>query len=152
MTIIVASKTHRQMAADTLIVESDWSVGGHALKIVRGPDGSLGGAAGDSSACCEFLAWVEKGRKGKLKRRIFKDCLGLVLTSDNEILNYGGPVPDRMLGDWHAIGSGTPWATAALGMGRTPEEAVKIACKHSVACAGEITVLNLDLPKRKRKR
>jgi hypothetical protein len=140
------------MAADTMIVGADWSVEGHALKIVRGPDGSLGGAAGDSSACCEFLDWVEKGRKGKLKRRLFKDIIGLVLTADNQILNYGGPIPDKMLGDSLAIGSGAPWATAALGLGCSPEEAVKIACKHSVACAGEITVLNLDLPKRKRKR
>ncbi len=152
MTIIVASKTHRQMAADTMIVGADWSVEGHALKIVRGPDGSLGGAAGDSSACCEFLAWVEKGRKGKLKRRLFKDCIGLVLTADGDLLNYGGPVPDKMLGDYHAIGSGTPWATAAMGMDHTPESAVKIAIKHSVACAGEITVLNLDVPVSKRKR
>lgn len=151
MTIIVASRTHRQMAADTLIVAGNWEVYGHALKIARGTDGSLAGAAGDSAACCEFMAWVEKGRKGKLKRRLFRDCLGLVLTPDGQLLRYEGPFPDKLLDDFCAIGSGTPFAMAAMDMGRTPEEAVKIAMKHSVACAGDVTVLNLDSPKRKRK-
>ena len=148
MTIIVASRTHRQMAADTLIVDG-YDVTGHALKIVRGPDGSIGGASGDSEACCEFIAWVEKGRKGKLKRRLFKDSVGLVLTADNELLLYEGPFPDRLLDDSHAIGSGAPFAKAALGLGQSPEQAVKVAIKHSTACAGDVTVLNLK-PKSKR--
>jgi len=140
------------MAADTLTTAEDWSVAGHVIKIVLGADGCLAGAAGATAACAEFLAWAEKGRKGKLKRRLFKDCDGLVLTIDGELLRYEGPLPDRLLDDHHAIGSGLPFALAVLGIGHSPEEAVKIACKHSVACAGEITVLNLDLPKRKRKR
>jgi ATP-dependent protease HslVU (ClpYQ) peptidase subunit len=152
VTIVVASKSHRQMAADTLIVGPDWSVDGHAIKIVRGADGSLGGAAGDSSDCCEFLAWVEKGRKGKLKRRLFKGCTGLVLTADGKLLRYEGPVPDDLLGDSQAIGSGTPFASAALSMGCNPEEAVKIAMRHSTACAGDVTVLNLEKHKPARKR
>jgi hypothetical protein len=137
------------MAADTLIVGPSYDVTGHALKIVRGSDGSIGGAAGESEACCESLAWVEKGRKGKLKRRVFKDCFGLVLTADNELLNYEGPYPDRLLDDSHAIGSGAPFAKAALGLGQSPEQAVKVAIKHSTACAGDVTVLNLK-PKSKR--
>jgi hypothetical protein len=152
VTIIVASRTHRRMAADTLIVGEDWSVDGHAIKIVRGPDGCIGGAAGDSAGCCEFLAWIEKGRKGKLKRRLFKDIVGLVLTAGNELLHFTGPLPDELLGDSKAIGSGAPFATAALGLGLSPEESVKISIKHSVACAGDITVLNLDPIKPKRKR
>ena len=151
MTIVVASRKHRQMAADTLIVSDSWAVDGYALKIVRGKDGCIGGAAGESAACCEFLAWVEKGRKGKLKRRIFRDAFGLVLTADGEILRYEGPFPDKLLDDYAAIGSGTPFANAAMGLGHSPEEAVKIAIKHSTACAGDVTVLNLDLPKRRRK-
>jgi hypothetical protein len=153
VTIIVASKTHRQMAADTMIVGDDWSIDGHALKIVQCPDGSLAGASGESSACCEFLAWAERGRKkGKIKRRVFKDCFGLVLTPDLQILRYEGPEPDKLLDDFCAIGAGTPFAKTAMQLGHSPEQAVKIAITHSTACAGDVTVLNLETRKARKRR
>ena len=44
---------------------------------------------------------------------------------------------------FYAIGSGCEFATGAMEMGATAEEAVQVAIKHSTSCGGPINVLRL---------
>jgi hypothetical protein len=45
-------------------------------------------------------------------------------------------------GEWRAIGSGMPYAHVALGMGKTPKEAVQLACRLDSTCGGKVVVFN----------
>lgn len=41
------------------------------------------------------------------------------------------------------LGSGSPWALAALDFGKTPKEAIKYATKKDMGCGGRIRTINL---------
>ena len=45
-------------------------------------------------------------------------------------------------GEWRALGSGMPYAHVALGMGKSPKEAVELACRLDTTCGGDIVVFN----------
>lgn len=44
--------------------------------------------------------------------------------------------------EWRAVGSGMPYAHVALGMGKTPKEAVELACQLDTSCGGTVVVFN----------
>ncbi len=145
MTIICASKSERVMGADTLIVDTDaWVKAGHTPKIVKCKDGALAGAAGDSAACIEFLDWARRGRKGKIRRRVFKNCQGLVLTKRGDLLVYEAPSPDIITDDFYALGCAGTIARGRRTSGATILECVKACIQVSIACGGEPTILELD--------
>ena len=144
MTIIVADRRNRLMAADTLVTEDDLKVY-HTAKIFRCADGALVGAAGENDACFAFLDWAVNGRKGKPTRQSFKGMTGMVLEPSGRLLRFEGhPRPDELLDAATACGSGREVAMGALHVGASAEAAVRAAIALSAHCGGDVTVLALD--------
>lgn len=120
---------------------------GTVIKVLRCQDGSLAGAAGDSTACWKFLRWAEAGRADKFPEISEKEEIeGLVLTPDGEILIYWGEHPEPMLDEVMCIGVGAREGMAALRAGATLERAVAIACELNTGCGPPIQ--RFELPAR----
>lgn len=146
MTIIAVDRSAGIMLADTLISKDGGAYLGYAVKIFRGADGCIGGAAGGCGSAGSFNEWLIKGRKGKPNPEWFKGddgCEGLILTPKKEILWYMGHVPERVVTNTHAIGFGASYFTAAMMGGADIRRAVNIACLLNGACGGEITEMKV---------
>ena len=128
------------LAADTLWVGND-TRDGYGPKIERA--GSLlVGCSGSVPVSLRFRAWVAAGFDGVNPLEETPDGNGIVVWQ-------GGVVGWCSRGSWpvsegfYAIGSGCEFATGAMEMGATAEEAVQVAIKHSTSCGGPINVLRL---------
>lgn len=128
------------IAADSL-VSSGPNRAGHVVKIARGPDGALGGAAGDMWACVQFLRAVETGtalpaERGSDFDALFVDASGRV--------HYVGDKGDPVLveGEYFALGSGEAAALGAMEMGATAVRAVEVAVKIDKGSGGPIRSLS----------
>lgn len=156
MTIIVYSKKHKILAADTQRSSSTNCIEGYGARKLgvfksRKEDiHTIGGASGVLSAVTKWLDWLE-GKKGippvfdseehisyiKVKYDVFNDVeevyfgeKTLVDMQDNDEIFY-------------CEGSGAKIALGALDAGATPIEAVKIAKKRDVYCGGRTSFINL---------
>lgn len=124
---------------------------GSVRKIARGPDGSLGGAAGDANSLAKFVDWIRDGERepfGQLGGDLYPDAL---IVRPSGALFYTGHLgtPYRVTGvPWLLVGCGATVALGALHMGATAKEAVKAAIRWDSGCAGDIQILTLGKPKR----
>jgi ATP-dependent HslUV protease subunit HslV len=135
------------LAADTLITCGD-SRDGFAAKIVK-VDGMLCGASGSAIHGQAFVAWLKKGREGDcpLLGLGEKDRTnGIMVSPDGKLRMWSdtGFWDFEPHGGYYAIGSGCEYATGAMAMGATAEQAVRVAIKHDVRSGGDVTVLRLD--------
>ena len=144
MTVIVADARRGIIAADTLMSFEE-KVAGYCMKIWKNRRGELAGARGEAWACTEFADWFMRGRRGRCPVEWPDYSMGMVLTRKREILTYEDELPEPIITPhWWAIGSGSPYAMAAMDLGHTVEEAVRQAMKWSLTCGGEVTTLTLD--------
>ena len=147
------------LAADTRVV-----TGGsfyHAPKLFR-IGTSLLGTSGDGFACLLFLKWFQTPQRNPmLLRRLLGeefdpyDILLVELNPAGIHLWTGHGVPETILDDCYATGSGGMAALEAMRHGSTPEEAVRRATGHDENTGGEIQVewlLPPELLPKKRKR
>lgn len=96
-------------------------------KILRLPDGTLAAGAGTSAAVYAAIQWVIGGRQGDAPD-IEGSCV-LFLRPNGSLWLADGRWPEFPLADKHiAIGSGGMAAQAAMLMGASAIEAVRIAC------------------------
>jgi len=140
LTTIAVSVSHGAMACDlqmtygmstkmktsSKILELD----GDVCRQLFNCDKALMGFSGNASMWGAVVGWLSTmdGKPPKLK-----DIELLVLTSDKQILHSNSLTSWVGLKDKSfAIGSGGPYALAALDMGKTPKEAVAVACKRDV--------------------
>lgn len=148
------------MSADTRV---SCETGQHypATKIFRVGE-SLFGTAGHSMMCLIMIDWLKTNRN---RQRLYKEWSEenyyreevwlLELNPRGLFLWDGWGVPEPILTDRMAIGSGAKSALAALTLGSTPENAVKIAAGIDIYTNPPIQtewLLPKELQPKKRKR
>lgn len=139
MTTIAANK--RTMAADQKVTDGDRRFRNHKIRKVGD---AIVGCGGDGASIAKFFRWIENGTQND-PPKLEKDgeLEALVLTSAG-LFVYGTEfVPEEILDEFYAIGTGAQAALAALHMGATPKRAVEIACKVDNSTDGPVDVLTL---------
>jgi len=118
------------MAGDS--ATDDDGLRGQSTKVFK-VDGHIVGFAGSLTEGVKFVAWyaTREGDKPTLN-----DSEALVLRRDGKIEYWDEAMhPAILRNKFSAIGSGAAAALAAMHCGKTPDEAVRIACKVD-ACTG----------------
>lgn len=141
-----------QMAADTLTCFNS-TILGYTDKIERLPDGSLIGACGTGALCRAVIEWFKAGRPKDDKPVIVPNCnfTALVVSPDGSMaLWHEDFQPGPFRAEFVSIGSGADFADGAMAMGASAEQAVRIAMTRDTATGGDVTVLTLDKPNRKK--
>ena len=135
-----------QLAADTQLTNGGL-VEGFRRKIGR-RGRVLFAAAGLSSLCLNFEAWVRSGCDGappSMGGREGPNAVGLIFTDDGRCVKF---CPDEgalsFTAPFYAYGSGGVVALGALEHGASAEEAVASAMRWDTCTGGEITVLRHD--------
>lgn len=137
------------MASDTAISDATWRACGFP-KITRLPSGALLGVAGDVDSR-DFVALLSKSTPRRMPSRaalielktenealiVFRTGQIFVVTTGWDDEEHEGmwiveviPIRDHFA----AIGSGAAYAYGALEAGRSPTDAVRIACRRDSAC------------------
>jgi ATP-dependent protease HslVU (ClpYQ) peptidase subunit len=109
----------------------------------------LCGVAGAFTSGQELLAWVELGRKpDDFPVEIFDDdelYADLLIIEAGKILKYErSPIPILLEDKIYAIGSGSPFALAAMYCGKTAEEAIAVAASFDAGCGNGVDTLTLS--------
>jgi ATP-dependent protease HslVU (ClpYQ) peptidase subunit len=127
-------------AADTQVTCGD----GSKLivhKIKKLDDGSHYAMAGDTSAILRVERWMQRGMPTRPRPRINKetDCDMLLVKADGSawLLNDGFDF-EKVDNAFIAIGSGAPYAMAAMACGRNAVQAVKVAARFDVNTSGPV--------------
>lgn len=115
-------------------------------KIRRGKDGMLLGASGSGSIAREMMAWAEAGEDAsKWPTSADKDEGSLIVIDRSGIrVYYARPFPMRPEGPHFAMGSGEPYAMAAMYLGCDARHAVEVACALHESCGNGIDTLELE--------
>lgn len=129
------------IAADTLATWGSNRDGMFTKVAKRGP--FLAGVSGPLAPSQRFLDWFRKGCLGEPEPMSDGDraCFGIIITPDDACLTWGPTGWERTRVETYAMGSGSEYATGAMAMGATPEQAVRIAMRFDTKTGGEITVL-----------
>ena len=146
MTTIAANRT--SMAADSKV--TDGGVSYNTDKIFE-INGSLVGVAGDVSYTNQWMEWFAAGcpdGAGSLGKKSF--C-ALVLSPKGLFYYPDRCKPDTILNDFYGIGAGAMAAATAMHLGKTPTEAVEIACVVNATDSGP-PVKTLELPAKRGRR
>lgn len=142
------------IAADleTMASDSKVSVGGgvsyRAVKIARVKK-MIVGACGDGSDCSRLLEWAERDFKAPAPK--WQEQAGepdavwaLVLKPEGLFfITQSDSEPEKMDEPFFAIGSGGKAARVAMALGKTPEEAVELACQVDGDSGSPVQVLSL---------
>lgn len=105
----------------------------------------LVGAAGDGRACLDALEWFRLGRKAS-SWPVDKDLDVHLLTIDTQgrVRFFDCGSAEVIEEPFYAIGTGAPFALAAMSMGANARRAVSIASRWDTACGNGCDVLTLD--------
>ena len=128
------------MAADTMAAD-DVGAKCNVTKISR-IDGALVGTAGDFPRCSEFIAWLRAGKPGDDLPKM-KNVVALVLDKSGIHAYDGSCTPYKIIDPFAAVGSGDMAALAAMHMGASPKEAVRVAAKVDSHTGGRVQSLKL---------
>lgn len=130
------------LAADSLVTLGDTKVHGRYHKIVR-IGGHLIGTAGSVAACQNFLDWLREGDEDSVPPK--GEYKALVVNPKGKVREFEGgsllPVPRGA--KFYSIGSGAPYALAAMYAGATATEAVKIAAKIDTSTGLPVKTLKI---------
>jgi hypothetical protein len=142
MTVIACNLD--EMAADTLCHEDD-SSHYHAYKMLRLPDGSIIGGAGNHPE--KIMDWILRGSPDN-DRPDFKskedDFSILHLRNDGMFLYVNSLIPHRLKEKIYAVGCGADVALYCMKkLKMSPPEAVKEAIEINMFCGGGVDVLKL---------
>lgn len=133
----------RSMAGDGLSNYSGIITSEACTKVFRLADGRLLGCCGPTSEYERFREWIDAGADREKLPKIDNGFQALICGAEGiELWEYDGTFTrfDRPM----AIGSGMPFALAAMDCGHSPERAIEIASTRCVHTGGKITVLHLD--------
>lgn len=136
MTTIAASLDHQMIAADSRCSTDGWMFNVHKLR--AGPQSAFG-AAGTWEQILKFYAALEangeiEGECDVTVLELRKDSLYVY---DGSLLAF--PIKERF---W-AIGTGAPYAVAAMHLGKSPQEAVEIAMLYDPGTGGPIETMRV---------
>lgn len=127
MTVVVA--TRELMVADTLCCHGNVRSTSH--KIHRISHNEIVGVAGDFSSGLKFVEWYRTKEPADFSDLSF-DALVL---NESGLFHYDNNlIPMPIMEPFYAIGSGADFAIAALDLGKSPVDAVKLACKWDISC------------------
>lgn len=156
------------LAADSLETDSNGYMLGMCKKLYRLKSGGMLGTAGDSD-CRALMGLVENVKdENDLPTRAEIEATKtagsyILVLPDKSVFMLSTDVDEDLKavkaevvpykGKCLAVGHGQDFARAAMSVGKTSAEAVKVACKWSVVCGGPIQTMKLeDKPKEKIKR
>ena len=145
MTTIAAKASTGEIAADSMVSGDDSFY--LVTKIRRGENNIYGGC-GDWDKLLKFYNSLESG--ADLDSDTDVTVLELRFDGkDNGIWIYESTIiPARIKNDFWAIGTGANFAIAAMHLGLTPAEAVKLACLYDTSSHEPIDVMTLSGRKR----
>ena len=134
---------HGVLVADSQVSSADRIF--RTVKILALPDGSLFGGAGGLADILKVRAWASKGYRGdppEMSDKASFECLhikadGKLWLVDDDL------TPMEFIGDYIALGSGSPYAMAAMYLGKSPQEAVAVAAEFDPATSLPIHELRL---------
>lgn len=126
------------MAADSLSTSD--GAKSKAIKIFR-VGKEIIGIAGDLDAGIAFVDWY---RNQSAPKPDIDNFSALVLSKDGITQYENRLVPIPIFEQFAAIGSGQDAALAAMHAGKSPREAVAIACKVRSDCGTPVKVMKLD--------
>lgn len=114
-----------------------------ALKIARGPDGSLHGVSGNAADAGQYLQWVLAGMEGDAPKPEATNreegrsaFLALVVQPDDHVRLWTAfGWEDHYDVPFIAIGAGSEMAIGAMAAGATAEQAVAIVAERSTYAA-----------------
>lgn len=140
------------LAVDTQVTSANRKFRAH--KVARLPCGGLIAGTGNLAHILKVHRWVQSGMgedrpefegEGEFECLIVKGD-GSVWLLDDEM------EPMEFTDEFIAIGSGGPYAQAAMHCGYTAEEAVKVAAKYDAATSEPVETYRLESPQAKVKR
>lgn len=108
---------------------------------IREFNGCLIGNAGDPAMLQTFISWLNAGGDKSKKPDI--DDNEFLMLKDGKIYHYSKELNPVPTGTPSAIGSGASFAMAAMLCGKTPAEAVGIACQLDPFTGGDIQEFKL---------
>lgn len=140
MTIIVCDG--KTMAGDGLVTSNGNIISLDYPKVRKLKDGRIFGGSGSLYGQDAFISWLEGGEAGNPPplsddfEAIILEQDGTCYTCDEHGFRLHLPLPA-------VIGSGRDFALGALAAGSSVVDAVKIACKMTTSCGGEIISLSI---------
>lgn len=141
MTTVAAKVSTGEIAADSMVSGDDSF---YLVEKLRNGKNSVYGACGDWDKILKFYSVLESG--GDLDSDM--DVTVLELRHDGIWIYESTIIPARIKNDFWAIGTGANYAIAAMHLGLSPSEAVKIACQYDTSSREPIDIL--ELPRRGR--
>ena len=139
MTTIAANK--RSMAADQKVTDGDRNFRNHKLRRIGE---AIVGCGGDGPSIAKFFRWVEQGKQDDPPKLGKDDELEALVLTASGLFVYGRDcVPEEILDEFYAIGTGAMAALSAMHMGATPRRAVEIACLVDNNTGGPVDVMAL---------
>ena len=125
----------------------------NSVKIQR-VKGMVVGGAGDGENVNLLIEWARSGFKGASKPTFRKkvadekddDPEGILLILKEDgiyLLTNSDSEPEKITGDFYAVGSGHQAAMTALKLKQTPEQAIELACDVDKESGLPVQVLSL---------
>jgi ATP-dependent protease HslVU (ClpYQ) peptidase subunit len=117
---------------------------------------SLVGMAGDAGLTNKWLAWFRKECPSDEVAMTLDEehtFIGLVLTTDGLLVYTDCSEPDKLKDKFFAIGTGADIAMAAMALGKSPTEAVKLACAlDPMHCGLPVKTMEIAAPQKRVRR
>ena len=136
MTTIAARFSTREIAADSMCSSDDAF---YLVEKLRKGKTSIYGGCGDWDKLLKFYQAIEAG--SELDSDV--DVTILELRNDGIWIYESTIIPARIKNDFWAIGTGSGYAIAAMHLGLSPSEAVKIACLYDTSSHEPIDSMTL---------
>lgn len=126
MTTIAARFSTKEIAADSMVSGDDSF---YLVEKLRVGKQSIYGGCGDWDKLLKFYQAIESGSE------LDSDCdvTILELRNDGIWIYEGCIIPARIKNDFWAVGTGANFAVAAMHLGKSPKEAVEIACQYDTS-------------------
>jgi hypothetical protein len=141
MTTIAAKASTGEIAADSMVSGDDSF---YLVEKLRRGQESVYGGCGDWDKLLKFYNSLESGADLDSDT----DVTVLELRSDGIWIYESTIIPAKIKNDFWAIGTGANFAIAAMHLGLSPAEAVKLACLYDTSSHEPIDVMTLSGRKR----
>jgi ATP-dependent protease HslVU (ClpYQ) peptidase subunit len=143
MTTIAARFSTKEIASDSMCSTDDSF---YLIEKLRRGKESIYGGCGDWDKLLKMYQALESG--GDLDSDC--DVTVMELRNDGLWIYEGTIIPARIKNDFWAIGTGANYAIAAMHLGLSPTEAVRLACLYDTSSAEPIDSMKLGVRRAKK--
>ena len=141
MTTIAAKASTGEIAADSMVSGDDSF---YLVEKLRRGENSIYGGCGDWDKLLKFYNSLESGADLDSDT----DVTVLELRSDGIWIYESTIIPAKIKNDFYAIGTGAGYALAAMHLGLSPAEAVKLACLYDTSSHEPVDAMTFSGRKR----